>query len=89
MVIDILNPELVVIGSIFTRCEKFLRPAMERALEREARKAALACCRILPAALGEEIGLYASLSAACHGEGLFSGAPPGGRGGASGGESRP
>ena len=77
MVIDILNPELVVIGSIFTRCEEFLRPAMERALEREARKEALACCRIIPAALDEEIGLYASLSAAYHGEGLFSSEPPG------------
>ena len=80
MVIDILNPELVVIGSIFTRCEKFLRPAMERALEREARKETLACCRILPAALDEEIGLYASLSAAYHGEGVFSNEPPDVRG---------
>ena len=89
MVIDILNPELIVIGSIFTRCEEFLRPAMERALEREARKEALACCRIIPAALDEEIGLYASLSAAYHGEGLFNGESPGGRGDPSAGEHRP
>ena len=61
---------------------------MERALEREARKEALACCRIIPAALDEEIGLYASLSAAYHGEGLFSGKPPGAHGGPSAGENR-
>ena len=68
ILVDILNLELVVIGSIFSRCEKFLRPAMEAALQQEARSEALDCCRIVPAALGEKIGLYASLCAAYHGE---------------------
>ena len=69
--IDILNPDLIAIGSIFARCEGFLRPAMEAALEEEARKETLACCRIVPAALGEEIGLYSALSAAWYGEGIL------------------
>ena len=68
MVIDLLNPELIVIGSIFARCEEFLRPAMETALLEEARSETLGCCRVVPAALGEEIGLYASLCAAYYGE---------------------
>ncbi len=68
IVIDILNPDLVVIGSIFARCEEFLRPAMEAALEEEARAEALSRCRIIPASLGEEIGLYSALSVAWRGE---------------------
>lgn len=82
MVIDILNPELIVIGSIFTRCEGFLRPAMETALMEEARSEALGCCRIVPAALGEEIGHYAALCAAYYGESALEDAA----GGADAGE---
>ena len=79
MIIDILNPELIAIGSIFQRCEKFLRPAMEAACEREARKQALSCCKIVPAVLEEEIGLYASLSAAYYGESILEDAASGSR----------
>jgi glucokinase len=71
LLVDTLNPELIVIGSIFTRCEEFLRPAMEETLEQEARKETLACCRIVPAALDEEIGLYSALCVALYGEGLL------------------
>lgn len=68
ILVDILNLELIVIGSIFARCEEFLRPAMEDTLQQEARHEALECCRVVPAALGEEIGLYSALCAAYHGE---------------------
>ncbi len=68
ILVDILNLELIVIGSIFARCEEFLRPAMEAALQQEARRETLECCRVVAAALGEEIGLYSSLCAAYHGE---------------------
>ena len=75
ILVDILNLELIVIGSIFARCEKFLRPAMEAALQQEARSETLDCCRIVPAALGEKIGLYASLCVAYHGESTLEANP--------------
>lgn len=64
LLVDILNPELVVIGSIFHRQELFLRKAMQSELEAEALKDALKVCRIVPSMLAEEIGDYAALSTA-------------------------
>ena len=64
VLVDLLNPERIVIGSIFARCEDLLRPAMERALEREALPQALEVCKIVPAALGESIGDRAALAVA-------------------------
>jgi len=62
VLIDILNPELIVIGSIFARSESLLRPAMERSIAAEALPEAAARCRVVPAQLGEAIGDYAALS---------------------------
>jgi glucokinase len=64
MIIDFINPERIVIGSIFARCESLLRPAMEAEIAREALPAAARVCRIVPAELGETIGDYACLSVA-------------------------
>ena len=64
LLIDILNPECIVIGSIFARNEEMIRPHMERTLREEAIPAALEVCRIVPAALGDSIGDYAALSVA-------------------------
>ncbi len=64
VLVDILNPERIVIGSIFARAEDLLREPMERALKREALAFSLGHCEIVPAALGEEIGDYAALSVA-------------------------
>ena len=61
VLIDILNPECIVLGSIFARSEELLRPEMEKALEEEALPAALAVCRIVPSELGESLGDYAAL----------------------------
>ena len=63
-VIDILNPEAIVIGSIYQRCEDLLRPEMLKALRLEALGESLSVCRILPAALGESIGDIAALAVA-------------------------
>ena len=62
--VDILNPEKIVIGSIYTRCEDLLAPAMNEVLQREALPLANAVCQMVPAALGESIGDYAALSVA-------------------------
>ena len=64
VLIDVLNPEAIVIGSVFARCSDLLLPPCEAVLTREALDASLCDCRILPAALGEEIGDYAALGAA-------------------------
>ena len=65
IIIDILNPEVIVIGSIFARCEDMLRPGMQRVIDAEALPGAARVCKVVPAALGEAIGDYASLSVAC------------------------
>ncbi len=67
VLMDILNPELIVIGSIFLRQEKRLRTPMEEVLKREALPLSLASCRVVPAGLGEELGDYGALSAALNG----------------------
>lgn len=64
VLIDILNPQAIVIGSIFERSSELLIPAMEKALEAEALSISLACCKILPAKLGNAIGDYAALGVA-------------------------
>lgn len=65
-VVDILNPELIVIGSIYARNEKIMFPVMQQILEREALEGARRVCRVVPAMLGEQIGDYASLSVAAN-----------------------
>lgn len=66
VLIDILNPEMIVIGSIFERSGNLLRESMEMALEREVLPLSGKVCRIVPAVLGDSIGDYASLSVAVY-----------------------
>ena len=67
VLIDVLNPERIVIGSIYVRCREFLQPTMEEEIRREALPLAAAVCTVVPAALGEQIGDYASLAVAARG----------------------
>jgi len=71
MLIDILNPECIVIGSIFTRQQALLWPIAEEIIRAEALPASAQRCRVLPAALGEAIGDYACLMVAL-GEGYHA-----------------
>ena len=64
ILIDILNPECIVIGSIYARNEELIKPHIEKVLEQEAILAAKKVCKILPAALGDKIGDYAALCVA-------------------------
>jgi glucokinase len=61
VLVDVLNPERIVIGSIYVRCRAFLEPGMRAELEREALAPSVAACKVVPADLGEAIGDYASL----------------------------
>lgn len=64
ILIDILNPECIVLGSIFQRSEHLLRDAMENVIKRECLEAASDVCKIVPACLQENIGDYAALAVA-------------------------
>lgn len=63
-VIDILNPEVVVLGGVFMRNADLFMAEVEPALAREALPGARAVCRIVPAGLSENIGDYAALAVA-------------------------
>jgi glucokinase len=64
LIVDTLNPEAIVLGSIFARQREMLWPIAEKALRAEALPGALSVCRILPAELGDQIGDYAALALA-------------------------
>lgn len=64
VLIDILNPEMIVIGSVFQRAENLLRPKMEEVIERETLGHARSVCRVVPAELKENLGDYAALAVA-------------------------
>ena len=64
ILIDLLNLEKIVIGSIFQRSENLLRPAMEEVIRKETLPQSREICQILPAELGDNIGDIAALSVA-------------------------
>lgn len=64
LLIDILNPEVIVIGSIFARCGDLLVSSMKRSIERDALPFAARVCKIVPASLGESIGDLAAIAVA-------------------------
>lgn len=66
ILIDILNPECIVIGSIYARNEMLFKPLIEEVLNKEAIPASLEVCRIKPAELGDSIGDYAALCVAIY-----------------------
>lgn len=66
IVVDLINPERIIIGGVFPRCEKMIRPSMEAELAKEALNASVSCCRIVPAQLGETIGSHGAIAAALH-----------------------
>ena len=64
VLIDILNPQRIIIGGIFARSRNLLWQHAVEVLEREALPSALSACEVVPAELGEFIGDYAALSVA-------------------------
>jgi len=64
IVIDLLNPEKIVIGSIFERCHDLLWESARKEIEKEALSLSASCCQIVPAILGEQIGDYAAIAVA-------------------------
>ena len=64
ILIDILNPERVIIGSIYLRQRDLIETRMQEVLQEEALSYAQSVCKIVPAGLGESIGDYAALAVA-------------------------
>jgi len=64
LIVDFLNPECIVLGSIYARSGDLLEAPMRRALVRDSLPHALAGARIVPAKLGDSIGDFAALALA-------------------------
>lgn len=64
ILVDLLNPEKIIIGSIYLRQRVLLEPIVLECLKREALSRSLDVCEVVPAGLGELVGDYASLSVA-------------------------
>ena len=64
ILVDMLNPEKIIIGSIYNRQRQLLEETALCTLRQEALPRALAVCQIVPAELGENVGDVASLSVA-------------------------
>ena len=66
ILIDILNPECIVIGSIYARNENLFKPIIDKVLQLEAIPSAIDVCQVKPAELGDAIGDYAALCVAIY-----------------------
>lgn len=64
IMIDILNPEKIVLGGVFMRSHALLVPAMKKEIEKEALGISADVCEIVPAQLSENIGDIAALAIA-------------------------
>jgi glucokinase len=64
VLVDILNPEMIVVGGMGSRLGDLLLGPARTVLADEALAVGVEACRIVPAALGEQIGDYAALCVA-------------------------
>jgi glucokinase len=64
ILVDVLNPERIVIGSIYARQKPLLEPVALEVLAQEALPLSLKVCEIVPSGLGENVGDFAALSVA-------------------------
>jgi len=66
VLIDILNPELIILGTIFIRSGQLLQPALNESIAQEALHLSSRVCKIVPAVLDEKLGDYAAISVAAY-----------------------
>ena len=64
MVMDMLNPERIVIGSVFTRARDLLWPAAEAVIAVETLVQTRSVCQVVPCGLTESVGDIAALTVA-------------------------
>jgi glucokinase len=68
LLVDVLNPDIIVVGGIYFRQHDRLEQSMLEELHKEALPESLARCRVVPSELGEEIADYSGLVAALVGD---------------------
>lgn len=66
MIIDILNPQIIVLGSIYTRAQELFEPHLHKKIKEEALPQSLNVCQIVPSELADSIGDYAAISIALY-----------------------
>ena len=64
ILVDVLNPERIVIGGVYMRAYDLLYPKAEAVMKEECLSYSLSVVKVLPAELKENIGDYAALSIA-------------------------
>lgn len=64
ILIDVLNPEVIILGSIYNRVQPLLEPTMRLEIEKESLRYSRSICRVVPSGLGDNIGDVAALSVA-------------------------
>jgi len=64
ILIDLFNPQKIILGGIFMRSGELLMPSMIRELKKEALSRSVEACEILPAGLKENVGDFAAIAIA-------------------------
>ena len=67
ILIDLFNPERIVIGTIFTRSRNGLWESCKEVIDKEALSISASVCEVLPAMLHEQIGDFAALTVGVYG----------------------
>ncbi|MEZ5041690.1 MAG: ROK family protein [Saprospiraceae bacterium] len=67
ILMDTFNPQRIVIGGVYARNPHLFEKTCTEVIEKEAIPAAAKVCEVVPAALGNQVGDYASLSVAIMG----------------------
>jgi glucokinase len=67
ILIDILNPELIVIGSVYARNPHLFDVLSNEIISKEAIPASRSICSVVPAQLGDNVGDIASICVAIDG----------------------
>ncbi len=68
ILVDVLNPQKIVLGSIYQRSVELLYDSMMDIMKRECLAVSLEACEILPSWLGDAIGDHAAVSVAISGK---------------------
>ncbi len=64
IIVDVLNPQKIVIGSVYARCKDLLEKPMLKVMTKECIGVSLGVCEVVPAKLNENIGDVAALAVA-------------------------
>ena len=68
ILVDLLNPEMIIIGSVFARSHHLLWEPCSQVMERECLPVSLRSCRVVPSRLGDALGDIAALAIAAASE---------------------